>query len=414
MGALDILGGIPGLLSGAAEKGKEMLPGLKDIAEKAKDARGGFFGEVSKSLMLRQCPTLAAVTDIGAVLTGQKTEQKVPWQNIFETVTAVAMFVPDEWKHKVTDILANSSIFRTIVEYWPGLDGIDLGGIPMVGQYIPDAIGKGGNLRKRVLEDKDPTAVIGALRVIHQDFFVTGKVTYDKLKELLGGNGMAAGILALFGAGALAAGAKALEGGGVRGAGGTEGAGNGGKSSSESKTVEAVAAAATGTGALKGKKLLDLQKQNPAEQQTTMQKNLLAVIEALGVSESAVLVKGDWSGNNNECTVGFVYGNGVYFMTFDDDYTGSDISVRNANGATVYDKTDWNGIDADQDAKEIIEGINKNPSPDLNAGRGGAGGSGPGAGSAPAETPATSAPTEAPDHMTPDRPSLPSESPSNK
>lgn len=370
MGVLDILKGGYEAISGSGSgtggsagngifgKAMEMIglkkaPGLAEDAINTKKlfegARSGIFGEIGKSLFVRQFPMLAAITDIGTQLSGQKAPEVVPWQNEFETISSFLLLIPGGWKHHITDIFANSSVFRALVEYWPGLDGVDIGGIPLLGSLLPEAVAKGGNIRQRVLNDKDPAAVIGALRVMHQDLFVTGKVSFDKIKDLLGGSNLGAAAAALSGAAALAAGAKALEGG--------PGGGSGGATA-----VEAVAAAAAGKGALKGKNLLELQKKNPEIQVTTMQKKVMELLGALNVLDSAVLIKGEWAGNNDEVTVGYTYNNGIYFMTFDEDLFSSDISVRNSKGVQIYESTDKFGLDAESNAEEITEAMKGNPS----------------------------------------------------
>lgn len=175
----------------------------REASESAEKERGSLFGEIGKSLFLRQFPQMAAMTDIGKQLTGSKEPEVVSWQNEFETISAFLLLVPGSWKHYLTDFFANSTIFRTLVEHWPGLDGVNLTSIPLVGQLlgqIPGGLAEGGNIRKRVLQDKDPNAVIAALRVMHQDLFVTGKVSFDKIKDMLSGTNLGAAAEILGGA----------------------------------------------------------------------------------------------------------------------------------------------------------------------------------------------------------------------
>jgi len=372
MGALDILksgweavsgsGSGSGSSSGGGIFGSIMEAiGLKkpDVARDAQNAkesaegeRAGIFSEVIKSLTLRQCPQIAAALDIGKQLTGTKAPEVVPWQNEFETITAVLVLIPGNWKHYITDFFANSDIFRKIIEYWPGLDGVD---IPLVGQYLPDAVGKGGNIRQRILNDKDPNAVIEALRVIHQDVFVTGKVSFDKLKDLLGGSSLGAAAAALGGGAALAVGAHALEGGSNAPAGavpGTPGAAPGAPG-------EAV------PGRVPGKKIQDLVKAHPEAILTTMQNSVLALTKELNVEDSAELVKEKWNDNNDYCTISFIFENGVYYLEVDNDVASTDLTLKNAQGQQILSTTDWNGLDAGDDAGKIIDAIHANPSPDI-------------------------------------------------
>ncbi len=126
-----------------------------------------------------------AATDLRNAATGNNQRpETVPWQHEFEAISAFLILIPNDWKHHITDFFAENEIFRTMVEHWPGLDGIDapiIGSTGLMSKDLP-GIGKGGSLRKRILEDKDPDAVIEVLRIMHQDF-VTGKVALEKLKD---------------------------------------------------------------------------------------------------------------------------------------------------------------------------------------------------------------------------------------
>jgi len=337
-------------------KNPEVAGEAKEKNDYYKNLREGFFGELGKSLLLRQMPRLSAIADIGLQLTGNKGVEKVPWQNEFETITALLLFVPNSWKHHITDLFASSSIFQGIVKYWPGLDGVDL---PIIGSSgalskIPGlGLGEGGSLRERILtrQPPDPDAVIQVLRIIHQDVFVTGKTSFDKLKEMIGGPGALAAIAG--GGGALALGVNALSGDNQNGATNP----GGGSAMDKVKNVLGLGGAAAG-----GKKIIDIISANPEGEKTKMQKNLLNLLDQLGVKETATLKKGDWEGNNDYVTVQFEYNGGTYFMIFDDDVTSTDITVNNSQGAEIAKFTDWGGLDADDDAKDIIKAIQKNPS----------------------------------------------------
>lgn len=371
-GAMDMLKGLPELLgssdSSGKVEGKGLLGGIfgkilekfgiknPEVAREAQEAknnaetvRAGLFSEISKSLFLRQFPRLAAITDVGKQISGKKNAEVVPWQNEFETISAFLLLIPGDWRRIVTDLFSKSSIFRALVEYWPGLDGVD---IPLIGQYLPESLGN-SNIRQRILDNGDPEAVIAALRVMHQDLFVTGKVSFDQVKQILGGSDLGAAAGLLGGGAALAAGARALEGGGNSPAAGPSG---------EPKAVEAVKAAVTGAGPLKDKKILDLQRQHPEKESTAMQNKVLELLKKLNVLESAVLISGEWLDNNDEVTVGYIFENNVYFLTYDEDLASADISVRNSQGINIYKETDYFSLNASANASAITTAMRKSTS----------------------------------------------------
>jgi hypothetical protein len=409
-GALDILKGGWEALSGSGRtEGKGLLGGIfgkimetvglkkPEVASKALDAkeqaeatRYGLFGEIGKSLFLRQFPALAAATDIGKQLSGNKAAEQVPWQNEFETISALLLLIPGDWRRVFTDFFANSSWFRALVEYWPGLDGVD---IPLIGQYLPEALGTGGNIRQRILNNGDPAAVIGALRVMHQDLFVSCKISVQVLAKAIAGDWQGVKDM-LLGESALATAAAAALGGGAALAAGADALGLGGSENASPSPsgwpapVEAVAKAVTaGTGALKGKKLLEMNKQHPEKQATTMQTKLLELLKNLNVIETTVVVEGEWFDNNDDITVGYIFDNGVYFLTYDEDIASADISVRNSQGITIYKETDYWGLNASANASAITAAMRQSPSDPLNK-------------AAPAATPAN-------DNATPAEPTAP-------
>jgi len=163
------------ILKAVGLKSKEGQEAVK-AKEAAKEDRSSLFGEVGKSFFLRQFPKGSAIYDLmGTVGIRDRAPEVVPWQNAFETTTAILRFTPDFLKHYITDIFADSTIFQSIVAHWPLIDGLDL---PL--------IGPNGKLTERV-KAKEPDAIVEAIRIIHQDVFVTGKVTFDKLKGLITG-----------------------------------------------------------------------------------------------------------------------------------------------------------------------------------------------------------------------------------
>jgi hypothetical protein len=296
----------------------------KEVKEKAKEERGSFFKEMIKGFMLRQFPKGSAIWDLmGATGIVDRGPEMVPWQHEFETLTAILRFTPDFLKHYITDIFAKSDIFQWLVAHWPLADGIDL---PL--------IGPNGKLTERV-KAGEPDAIVEALRIIHQDVFVTGKVTFDKLKDLMGGSGSALAVMG-GGAAALVGGKDLLEG---------------------KNPLEGITGSDT-----TGKKLEEIIKAHPEAQQTTMNKNLLSLLNSLGVTGTATVVKGDWLNNNDEVTVSYNYNNGKYFLIYDNDVSSTDITVKNDQGMEIANFTDWGGLDSQDDAEKITTAMKENPS----------------------------------------------------
>ncbi|MGL5830531.1 MAG: hypothetical protein ACRCZE_00085 [Candidatus Altimarinota bacterium] len=165
---------LKGLIGGG--KNPEALNSANEIQNEAQAERRGFFGEFLNSFLVRQFPNASKVLDIGTAVGGatgmiDRKEEIYPLQHEFETITALTIFVPDSWLSTVTDPLAESEIFQTIVEYWPMASGVDL---PFIGNEP---------LEDRV-KAKDPDAVVEAIRVIHQDL-MTGKVSWDAISGFL-------------------------------------------------------------------------------------------------------------------------------------------------------------------------------------------------------------------------------------
>ncbi len=332
-----MLGKIVTFLAGKSDK-PEIADEAKDKSNIFKKLRESFFGELGKSMLVRQFPRLGAMTDLAAHVSGKKAPERVPWQNEFETITALMILMPNSWKHHFTDLFASSMIFQALVKYWPALDGIDL---PFIGHtgFLSKAIpglGEGGSLRERILnrQPPDPDAVIQVLRIIHQDVFVTGKVSFENLKKMMSSPAAIAAILGV--GGAVSAGEAAL------GAGGAIGA-------IVDKGKEALG--------IKGKKIADLVRENPAAERTAMQKNLLALLDQLKVGDTATLKKGDWDGNNDEITVQFDHKGKTYYLTFDNDTSSTDIRVNNTDGREIANFTDWGNFDADDSTATITQAI---------------------------------------------------------
>ncbi|MFA5352225.1 MAG: hypothetical protein WC304_03020 [Candidatus Gracilibacteria bacterium] len=148
------------LLGSLAEK---LNPGQKEKAEKirghAEKERSGIFGEVWESILVRYFPGISKLIDVASsVGITDKDPETVPWQNEFEAFTAFSMFVPDFLLRYITDPFAESETFLKILEGWP-----------MQGRELAD----------KIRAKKDPDDVIDALRMMHQDLFATGKVSFE-------------------------------------------------------------------------------------------------------------------------------------------------------------------------------------------------------------------------------------------
>jgi hypothetical protein len=149
------------LLGSLAEK---LTPAQKEKAEKiratAEKERSGIFGEVWESMLARYFPRLSKMMDIAsAVGATEKDPEVVPWQNEWEAFTAFSMFVPDFLLRYITDPFAESETFLKMLEGWPL---------------------QGKELAAKIRAEKDPDDVIDALRMMHQDLFVTSKVSFEK------------------------------------------------------------------------------------------------------------------------------------------------------------------------------------------------------------------------------------------
>ncbi len=326
------------------QKNPEVATEAKEAKESAEKERTSIWSEVGRSLFLRQFPRLAALKDLSK-LTGSDEPEAVSWQHEFEAITALLILVPNSWKHIITDLFANSTTFQTLVEHWPGLDGIDL---PIIGKdgfmskTLP-ILGKGGSLRDRILQEKDPDAVIGALRIMHQDIFVTGKISFDWIKDKLGVGGTLASLAG--GAGVAALGSELLGG------------------DSHGKTLIDKGKEVLGLGSsVVGKKLIDLEKAHPEAEKTKMQQNLMKLLNAMKVTDSAELVKGSWVDNNDQVTVSFIYKNTKYFLIFDNDLSSTDIILNNSQGNEIAKFTDWGSLDAQDNAQTLIKAIDNSPS----------------------------------------------------
>lgn len=136
----------------------------KDEAEKFKGERSGLFGEVWESYLARSFPNVSKFMDLGSTFHFFKKDSEVlAWQNEFESITALTLLIPDFLLRVVTDPIANSETFMTVLKHWPV---------------------KGEEFAAKIEKDKNPDDVVSALRLINQDL-TTSKVAYDDIRGWL-------------------------------------------------------------------------------------------------------------------------------------------------------------------------------------------------------------------------------------
>ncbi len=165
------------LLRGNPET-KEKAEAIKENAEKE---RANVFLELGSSIYRRWFPNLAKFTDLaaaGAHATGLREmgPEAVPWQHEFETITAFSLLTPDFLLKPLVDPLAQSELFKKMVDYWP--------------TSIPDDMK--ANLNSA---NYDPDTFFDIIRIMNQDI-AAGKTTVeDVLKLIPGGSLMGGGML---------------------------------------------------------------------------------------------------------------------------------------------------------------------------------------------------------------------------
>lgn len=307
---------------GSGEKGKGVtgiesldgilakVPGLGSEAEKTgaegQKERSSLFGEVWESFLNRFFPNVSKILDLGSAAGLKEGDiEAVPWQNEFETITALSLFVPDFILHYITDPFAESDKFLTLVEYWP-----------LLGKETADLIRK----------DKNPDDVVNAIRVMHQDM-VTGKVGLEQIKEWL-----AAGVAALA------------------------------ASTGIDKIPVLKDILPKGS-----QKITELFEKTPAAELTTLQKNIVSLLKSLKVIDTAVIAPGapDWKGNNDYIQVDFEYNQKKYSLMLDNDSSGWDIIVYREDKTEVYNGSDYGtgDLDVEEDAKAILDLLAKEAAP---------------------------------------------------
>jgi len=141
------------------EKTKENAEAIK---ENSKKEREGIFSEALESLLNRYFPNASKSMDLIKNMTGKADAESVPWQNEFETITAMTMFCPDFLLKYITGPISRNAIFLKLVEHWP-IEG------KVFGKKIAEEIQAG----------KNPDQVVDALRAMHQDITL-GKVSLEK------------------------------------------------------------------------------------------------------------------------------------------------------------------------------------------------------------------------------------------
>jgi len=142
---------------------KETAAKSKDIEGKYKEKRHSLFGEVFESFLARYFPNVSKFMDIGTSVVPfmNKDDEIFAWQNEFETITAFTLLIPDFLLRTVTDPIANSETFLTVLSHWPL---------------------KGEEFANKIRSDKNPDDVINALRLMHQDL-ATSKVSFTDIKS---------------------------------------------------------------------------------------------------------------------------------------------------------------------------------------------------------------------------------------
>lgn len=159
--------GVAGRIEGMFGVDKpEAVEESREVTEKAELERKGIFAEFFKGSLLREMPMLAGGMELAKKLIwGSSTKEAHGFENEFETISAMLLFLPDSWKKMFTDLILQLPMMKTMIEYWPLMDGLVMG----------------NNIRKKALEG-NPTAVIQALKIMHQDF-ITGKVSFEDVYE---------------------------------------------------------------------------------------------------------------------------------------------------------------------------------------------------------------------------------------
>ncbi|MBD3270445.1 hypothetical protein GF376_02880 [Candidatus Peregrinibacteria bacterium] len=171
--------GILGSIVDTAEKwGLKMPPFLKKalgVEKESKKERAGLFSNVMEGLLIRQFPTLSKWKDVGEMVgLIERGPEGHPLQHEIENITALSMFVPDAWLKNLTDPLAESQAFQTLISYYDTIfwaSGVTALKIPYI--QNPDT------LLERVKKG-EPDAVIDFLRVVNQDI-ASGAVTLEKI-----------------------------------------------------------------------------------------------------------------------------------------------------------------------------------------------------------------------------------------
>ncbi len=321
---------------------KENVNEAHEIQKNSEQERTSFFKEAERSFWLRQFPRLSKLTDMSKALGILKNDKEVvPWQHEFEYITAFTFLIPDRLLKIFTDPIAHSPTFQALVNHWPLINGVDL-----------PFIGPNGKLLDKI-KAGDPDAVIDAIRIMHQDIFVTGKIAmtqmYDIIKKYAGNYA-----------------AKAIVGGGGLAGLGILGSKLIKPSINNSAPQESLIQ--------KGEDFIkhdlglevnlgdhsfkDILKLNPELKLTTAQTNLINLLDKLKVKDKAKLSEdSDWKGNNDEFNVTFVLNGNTYFLHFDNDPLSTDLTLKNKDGTQIYKSTDWAEFNAEEDAKEILKKI---------------------------------------------------------
>lgn len=139
---------------------------LGEQAEASKAKRQTLFGEVWESIVARYFPNFSKFLDLGTGLKlFQKEDEAHRFQNEFEFVTAMTLLIPDFMLRKVTDPIAESETFLTVLEHWPV---------------------KGKEFADKIRAKKNPDDVVSALRMMHQDMVTSKILVSEVISKIMG------------------------------------------------------------------------------------------------------------------------------------------------------------------------------------------------------------------------------------
>ena len=144
-----------------AKSGGDTPEKLDGVKEKYETKRTSLLGEVWSSFVKRKIPGVSKFWDMCRSFNiFKKDKEQFAWEHEFQAATAWTMVIPDFMLKVITDPLANSEVFLTLVKNWP------LGG---------------EKFASKIQSKKDPDDVVNVLRMMQQDL-ATGKVSWGSVK----------------------------------------------------------------------------------------------------------------------------------------------------------------------------------------------------------------------------------------